>query len=70
MTRYFKGDPYWLTLRYPGICRRCNCPLKKGDRAFRYKDGSLYCEDPACGGAASAEFEAAAYAEDLTSQQG
>ena len=51
-------------------CLSCNKPLKKGDRAFRYKDGSLYCEDPACGGAASAEFEAAAYAEDLTSQQG
>ena len=60
MARRYQGDPYWLTLKYPGQCRRCDRQLKKGEQAFRYKDGSLYCDSDSCGGRESRMFEAAA----------
>lgn len=59
----YSGDPYWLTLRYPGECRRCKRQLAKGERAFRYKCGSLYCDSDRCGRACSREFEGAAFDE-------
>jgi hypothetical protein len=46
------------------VCRRCGEPIKRGDEAFFYKDGSLYC-DRGCGQDASADFEAAAFDEDV-----
>jgi len=57
----YSGDPRWITLRYAGSkCRRCGKQLKRGERAFRYKDGSLYCDSDNCGQAASRSFDAAA----------
>jgi len=64
MTRY-KGDPYWLTARYPGKCAKCGRAFTKGTDIFRYKDGTIYADT--CAEAASREFEAAAADEDLYS---
>ena len=64
MARRYAGDPYWLTLKYPGQCARCGRELRKGERAFRYKSGALYCDSAVCGRAESRSFEAAAEDED------
>lgn len=56
MARY-GGDPYWLVAKYAGKCKGCGKPFKKGDRVFRYKDGSVYADE--CAEKASAEFESA-----------
>lgn len=61
--RRYSGDPYWITCKYPGKCRKCGATIKKGSKAFRYKDGSLYGGDCGCGDAASADFEACAFDE-------
>jgi len=63
-TRY-KGDPYWITLRFLGKCASCGAELPKGSEAFKYKDGSLYGEACGCGEEASREFSCAADDEDL-----
>jgi len=55
------GDPYWLAARFPGTCAKCKAPIPRGARAFYYPHGrSLYCAQADCGGAASADFAAAA----------
>jgi len=36
---YVKGDPYWLTARYPGACKGCGAAIRKGDRAFYWPKG-------------------------------
>ena len=64
--RRYGGDPYWLTVRYPGKCAKCGTTIGRGAQAFRYKDGSLYCEAAGCGGAESSSFEAAAFDEAVT----
>lgn len=55
--RRYEGDPYWLTLRYPGTCAACGKKLKKGDRAFRFKSGKLFGDEEACCGAGTMESE-------------
>ena len=69
MKRYV-GDPYWLTLRCRGTCHGCGREIKRGERAFRFKDGSLYCDSAGCGWRESAAFIAAAQDEDLRSSGG
>jgi hypothetical protein len=63
--RRYAGDPKWIICRYRGVCRRCKGEIKRGERAFRYKDGSLYCDSDGCGQAESRSFEAAAFDEDM-----
>lgn len=54
-------DPYWLTVRFAGTCHTCGRPIKRGERAFYYPNGKhLFCEAPACGQAAAADFHACA----------
>jgi len=66
MTRYAR-DPRWLTTRYPGKCASCNADVPQGVRAFYYPIGrKLLC--PACSEAAAAEFEAAAFDEEVMSR--
>ena len=61
---YYRGDPHWITTRYPGTCRGCGKAIPKGASAFYYPKGkSLYCED-SCGQHESATFEEAARLED------
>ena len=62
MARYkrYAGDPRWITCKYPGQCRKCGGPILRGAQAYRYKDGSLYCQGDQCGRAAEREFAAAA----------
>jgi len=64
MTRRYSGDPYWITCKYTGKCSKCRAEIKKGDRAFRYKCGSLFGGECGCGDEASREFDACAEDED------
>jgi hypothetical protein len=58
MTRY-RNDPYWLTVKWPGHCAKCNAPIKPGQRAFYYpKDRGLYSGE--CAEQAASDFECAA----------
>ena len=65
-TKSYAGDPYWLTLRFRGQCKRCKADIKPGEQAFRYKDGSLFCDSENCGRECSRAFHAAAADEDFT----
>ena len=56
----YSGDPYWITLKHAGKCRRCGEVLPVGSRAFRYKDGSLYGEECGHGDECHRNFAAAA----------
>ena len=57
-------DPYWLTLRYRGHCRRCNAEIKPGEKAFYFPLAKImYCDFPKCGQAESRAFADAAQAE-------
>jgi hypothetical protein len=54
-----RGDPYWLTAKWPGVCRRCGTRIKRGDKAYYYpSDKSLFCGADSCGEKASREFAA------------
>jgi hypothetical protein len=68
--RRYSGDPYWLMLRYRAICAGCGREIKRGERAFRFKDGSLYCDSDGCGRRESAAFNAAAQDEETLSSGG
>ena len=64
MPRYSK-DPYWLSARFASDCSQCRRSIKKGEDIFYYPIGKrVLCNHPACGGAASAEFEGARADED------
>ena len=61
----YSKDPYWLTVRYRGHCRRCNAEIKPVERAFYYPPktlaiGTLYCDAQKCGQAESRQFADAA----------
>jgi hypothetical protein len=62
--RKYAGDPYWMRLRYRGRCAGCGREIGRGERAFRFKDGSLYCEGQECGKRESAAFIEAAQDEE------
>ena len=50
----YGGDPYWLTLKYPGHCDKCHKPLARGERAYYYpRTRSMFGE--ACGHGQEAE---------------
>jgi len=64
ITRY-KGDPFWITAKYPSKCKKCGKEINKGAKAFYYPKGrAIYCDSPDCGQQASREFQAAAEDED------
>lgn len=66
MSTRYAGDPYWIKVKYSGSkCHRCEREIKKGERAFRYKTGALYCDTPDCGQHCDREFSAAAEDEDF-----
>lgn len=52
-----KGDPHWLTARYPGTCAGCAAPIRKGDRAFYWPHGKRL-ECAACGETSDRRFHA------------
>lgn len=58
--RRYQGDPYWFTARFPGVCKGCGKPFKKGEQVFKYKDGSLFGDKCGCGEAHQRDFEACA----------
>lgn len=61
----YRGDPRWITVRYPANCYKCGRDIKKGDRAFYYPKGkNLYCDGAACGQAADRDFQDMAAVED------
>lgn len=58
MRDYYKGDPYWIELRYPGTCAGCGAKLPKGARAFYYPRGKkLFGSADACCGSGDANSE-------------
>lgn len=63
-TRYAR-DPFWLEARYAGSCAQCGAQFPRGTRIFYYPiSKSSYCPADTCGGAASRDFQAAAWDED------
>lgn len=52
---YVKGDPYWLTTRYPGTCAGCSAPIARGTRAFYWPKGKRL-ECPTCGETSDRRF--------------
>ena len=66
MTTFYKGDPYWTRARFVSTCRHCGRTIRTGEEIFYYPKGKqVYCDAPACGKAASADFLAAAQDEDV-----
>ena len=56
----YSKDPYWLTVRYRGHCRRCNAEIKPGEKAWFYPIGkAMFCDAVKCGQQESREFRAA-----------
>ena len=61
--RYVNRDPYWLTVKYPATCRRCNAHILRGARAFYYPSTkAFYCAGD-CGDEAAADFATCCQAE-------
>ena len=60
---YYSGDPYWITLCYPGTCAGCGAPIPKDARAFRFKNKKLYGEPCNCGTHESERFNELAHDE-------
>jgi hypothetical protein len=68
MTTRYKGDPYWMTAKYPGTCAKTGQPFKRGDRIFYYpRTKTAYAGTAA--EEASREFQAAAEDEDYYNGQ-
>jgi hypothetical protein len=65
--RDLRGDPYWLTLRYPATCagKDCGLELVAGDRAFRFKDGTMFGERCGHGTQEAARFASEAADEEM-----
>lgn len=66
MKRY-EGDPYWVTVNRNSSCY-CGKTIFLGERAFRYKDGTLLGEPCGCGCQAEREFLAAVEDEEFMNQ--
>ncbi len=42
--------PYWITVKYAGVCSRCKLPIKKGESALYYPAGkTMLCNGNCCG---------------------
>jgi len=66
MPSHYRGDPYWLTAKYAGTCRRCGRPIRPGEHVFYYpKTKSVYCSEPGCGEKESNSFHEAVQDEDF-----
>ena len=63
MRDYYKGDPYWMTAKYPGKCAGCGKDFAKGEEVFRFKSGQMFAESCGCGVGESERFEELAAAE-------
>ena len=60
----YSGDPRWITTRYTSSCNGCETTIAKGQRAYYTPLGrKTYCEQ--CGTPRAAEFEGAAFDEDI-----
>lgn len=60
----YSRDPRWLTVKFACKCAKCGAAIKRGDEAFYYPSTKdMYCQDDKCGGAASRDFESAAWDE-------
>jgi hypothetical protein len=52
--RTVSGDPYWITVKYPGHCHKCHAPIERGEQAFFYPKGRYLFGDK-CGHGKEAE---------------
>ncbi len=55
---HYKGDPYWITAKFPGIDAK-GLPFKRGDRVYYYPMGRQIFAGPNAT-AAAADFKACA----------
>ena len=68
--RTVSGDPYWMTVRYPGHCHKCHAPIERGEQAFFYPKGR-YLFGEKCGHGKEAEDDFLTHSEmDTFSDQG
>ena len=68
--RTVSGDPYWMTVRYPGHCHKCHAPIERGEQAFFYPKGR-YLFGEKCGHGKEAEDDFLTHSEmDTFSNQG
>lgn len=37
----YKSDPRWISVKFDGSCARCKSVIRRGERAFYYRPGSL-----------------------------
>ena len=67
----YKGDPYWITVKYQGVCSKCSKPIERGDKAFYYpRQKKMYGEKCGCGTEAANDFHDQAEAEDFLGGNG
>ena len=52
-----KGDPHWITTKYPGQCAACQGRIPAGARAFYFPKGK-HLECSRCGETSARRFEA------------
>lgn len=65
---YYKNDPFWMTTKYGGDCKKCGEHIKKNETIWYYpKDKTVYCSD--CGKVAEKEFLSAVEDEEFYNRQ-
>lgn len=65
---FYKNDPFWMTSKYGGNCRKCSEAIKKGEEIWYYpKDKLAYCEK--CGKEAEKDFLSAVEDEEFYNRQ-
>jgi hypothetical protein len=57
--RNYPRDPFWLSAKYAGVCKKCGEAFKAGDRIFYYPNGKAAYSGK-CADAASADFSSCA----------
>jgi hypothetical protein len=59
-TSLYRGDPRWISAKYPSKCAHCGHAIARGERAFYYPNGRyLFCKHDDCGGQADRDTYAA-----------
>lgn len=64
MPRY-SLDPRWITARFASQCAGCGADIKKGEKIFYYPNGKKAYAAACCGGEQAADFNAAAFDEEV-----
>lgn len=61
---YRSSKPYWITVKYPSKCSRCNQEILRGQDAFYYpRERQVLCGAEACGKQEARDLAAADFDE-------